>query len=616
MSLSSLADLISNSVKTIEKAVEESAKAQQNQSRYARAHPVTPYEVLEAVDLIVAACAELTSKVQDSTGFICKHALAFNVSSAIRVAVEGHIPEILRPAGTTGMDIQEISKKCDANPNRLERVMRLLVSHHIFTSPKKRWFANNRHSLALDTGKSAEELPRELNSEKYMGPNTLPALITHSTDEMFKSSSHLTECILEPSSSRSFFGDQSPFSHAFETGMDFRTFLQLSYDQEVRLRRFITATECLSHIGASDQGLSGYNWGTIGNGLLVDIGGGVGHVALNLARAYPRLRIVVQDRAEVIVHAEAFWQKKFPQAVVSKRVLLEAHNLFDVQNRKGVRVFFVRFVIREWNDETAVKILKNLSEASSSSTKLILVERTVTNWSQESVQDCPLQTWEIVQDVKVPQHVQSSFCHDAAHPQILEETGRPLIDLLDSQLMLYGSGRERTLEELVLMLHAANWKVEKINRPGTSSLTQLICKAVKKSDDDMESVGGWDKKPTVVPTESAAIPDPAPTSDNPVPAQPLTQAIQLDPPASNPILNLPVIDNQTKQEEAASSQAVVAAKDHPTTLPSDQKPHQSSSTTDAPNQEGIHSAVTALANLPAIKITQIDEPAVDSHPQL
>jgi hypothetical protein len=72
-----------------------------------------------------------------------------------------------------------------------------------------------------------------------MGPNTLPALITHSTDEMFKSSSHLTECILEPSSSRSFFGDQSPFSHAFETGMDFRTLLQLSYDQEVQLKQFM-----------------------------------------------------------------------------------------------------------------------------------------------------------------------------------------------------------------------------------------------------------------------------------------------------------------------------------------------------------------------------------------
>jgi 16S rRNA G1207 methylase RsmC len=38
---------------------------------------------------------------------------------------------------------------------------------------------------------------------------------------------------------------------------------------------------------------------------MVDVGGGVGHVALSLARLYPRLRIVLQDRAEVIVHAQA-----------------------------------------------------------------------------------------------------------------------------------------------------------------------------------------------------------------------------------------------------------------------------------------------------------------------
>jgi hypothetical protein len=91
-----------------------------------------------------------------------------------------------------------------------------------------------------------------------MGPNTLPALITHSTDEMFKSSSHLTECILEPSSSRSFFGDQSPFSHAFETGMDFRTFLQLSYDQEVRLRRFMYALLFFFFLSSSSLALSLY----------------------------------------------------------------------------------------------------------------------------------------------------------------------------------------------------------------------------------------------------------------------------------------------------------------------------------------------------------------------
>lgn len=79
MSLSSLATLISNSVATIERAVADASKSRQfQQSRHgssSRPAPVTPHDVLEAVDLIVAACAELTAKVQDSTGFICKHAL-------------------------------------------------------------------------------------------------------------------------------------------------------------------------------------------------------------------------------------------------------------------------------------------------------------------------------------------------------------------------------------------------------------------------------------------------------------------------------------------------------------------------------------------------------------
>lgn len=62
--------------------------------------------------------------------------------------------------------------------------------------------------------------------------------------------------------------------------------------------------------------------------------------------------------------------------------------------------------------------------------------------------------------------------------------------------MLYGPGRERTLEELVLLLHEANWKVDKISRPGTSSLTQLICTPIIRSeDDDEEPLGAWDKKP-------------------------------------------------------------------------------------------------------------------------
>lgn len=39
-------------------------------------------------------------------------------------------------------------------------------------------------------------------------------------------------------------------------------------------------------------------------GLVVDVGGGLGHVALEIAKAYPKLHIVIEDRPLVIAQAK------------------------------------------------------------------------------------------------------------------------------------------------------------------------------------------------------------------------------------------------------------------------------------------------------------------------
>ena len=48
----------------------------------------------------------------------------------------------------------------------------------------------------------------------------------------------------------------------------------------------------------------GYAWGKLPDGsLVVDVGGGVGSQSLALAKHFPRLRFVVQDRETVVVDA-------------------------------------------------------------------------------------------------------------------------------------------------------------------------------------------------------------------------------------------------------------------------------------------------------------------------
>jgi ubiquinone/menaquinone biosynthesis C-methylase UbiE len=50
---------------------------------------------------------------------------------------------------------------------------------------------------------------------------------------------------------------------------------------------------------------SGFPWGSLPkNSLIVDVGGGIGSVALKIAKVHPHLRMVIQDRPMVIEKGE------------------------------------------------------------------------------------------------------------------------------------------------------------------------------------------------------------------------------------------------------------------------------------------------------------------------
>jgi hypothetical protein len=55
----------------------------------------------------------------------------------------------------------------------LARILRLLVTNHIFTEVTPDVFANNRLSSALDTGKSVEEILARLASSRVIHGNEL-----------------------------------------------------------------------------------------------------------------------------------------------------------------------------------------------------------------------------------------------------------------------------------------------------------------------------------------------------------------------------------------------------------------------------------------------------------
>ncbi|XXH01443.1 hypothetical protein Hte_007803 [Hypoxylon texense] len=122
-----------------------------------------------------------------------------------------------------------------------------------------------------------------------------------------------------------------------------------------------------------------YDWGSLGNAQVVDVGGAKGHLALALAHRYKDLRIVVQDMANVVENADA--------GDLGERVRFMAHDLFDRQTVCS-DVFFFRWIFHNWSDRYCIRILKAQMSALKPGARLIVQEAimpepgTVAQWKE------------------------------------------------------------------------------------------------------------------------------------------------------------------------------------------------------------------------------------------
>lgn len=100
--------------------------------------------------------------------------------------------------------------------------------------------------------------------------------------------------------------------------------------------------------------IKGYAWESLGQGLVVDIGGSQGHVSIALAQSYPSLSFIVQDRGEVIKGAA----EALP-GDLSHRITFMAHDFFTDQPVKA-DVYLLRRVLHDWSDSHCINILQGL----------------------------------------------------------------------------------------------------------------------------------------------------------------------------------------------------------------------------------------------------------------
>ncbi|KAF8896767.1 S-adenosyl-L-methionine-dependent methyltransferase [Gymnopilus junonius] len=411
-----------------------------------RMHP----EVSQAVSHIVSAAAQLIAIVRPAPVTLMTTAIQVHVSSALRVAVDSNVVEILREAGSQGLHVRQISAKNGIDSGKLGRILRLLASEHIFNEIAPDTFSNNRISSAIDTGKSFDGLVSQPDM-KFIGTNGIAAGISRFTDESVKSSAYLYEALTDPEFSKKADPFHTAFNLAYKTNLPLFPWLGQAGNEQ-RLRRFGIAIDGGNKMLPPNGILMGYPWSSLSLGsVIVDVGGGIGTESMKIAKEFPSLKLIVQDTRDVVGNGIKYFETQFPEGMSSGRVTFQVHDFLQRQPVTNARVFFLRLILHDWPDETCIRILKNLRDSANPNTELII---------NECIMDyaCPVDRI-TVKDIPgaVGQTPPSPLLSNMGHARIFNY-------LIDLQMAIMLNGVERTIEQYAELFQKSGWELKQVFR--------------------------------------------------------------------------------------------------------------------------------------------------------
>jgi ubiquinone/menaquinone biosynthesis C-methylase UbiE len=110
---------------------------------------------------------------------------------------------------------------------------------------------------------------------------------------------------------------------------------------------------------------------------VVDVGGGIGHIARALTDHCPTIQCIVQDRPEVIFQGE--------QALPSNlqdRIRFQKHDFFQPQPVHGADVYLLRHILHDWSNKYARMILQALIPALKPGAKIVLNDRIIPGYGE------------------------------------------------------------------------------------------------------------------------------------------------------------------------------------------------------------------------------------------
>jgi len=429
--LSALVSLISDATRTIEAHFAKSSKPFVPSLDDTTPHPldtqVSSMELKVAVQTLEGACAQLCATAARPNHTIVNRCMGIYEPGCLHVVVTFKIPDILLEQ-PEGMHVAEIAKRSGIEQGKLGRILRLLATKHIFREVEQNVFANNRLSMQL------------------LSTNPLAGVALHFTDENNKSAAVLPDTLADPEWGHSYLPEHSSFNMWSKHPRSLFDWYEGATPEGAKQgERF-----GLGMIGwgaTIDAGAiaTGFPWAELGPGATVcDVGGGIGAITMQLAKAHPHLQLKLQDLPDRIVQASTqVWPKECPEAIREQRIEFKVIDFLAESPIKGCDVYLLKNIIHDWPDKSCVQILRGVRDAMKPSSRVL-------------VQEFVLQHADRVAD-------NSSAFKQAPKPMLPNYgVGKIRQYNLDIDMMVMLNSQERRLEEFVQLGEEAGLRFEKL----------------------------------------------------------------------------------------------------------------------------------------------------------
>jgi hypothetical protein len=262
------------------------------------------------------------------------------------------------------ISFHDLAEKTKLDPIRLRRYLQHSMMYRVFVNSRPGFVAHSAASRLLKTN------PAALDTVGFLVEELAPAATKVIEAEAKWPNS------AEP--------NETGFNIEFDTADSF--YLEIAKAPE-RARRFGAAMRFMTSGSFYDIShlIRGYDWKTLDvpGSTVVDVGGGQGGVSQALAAATSNIRFVVQDLEGTVLEG----QRILPQHL-QNRISFQAHDFFKPQPVKHADVYFLRYILHNWADKYAVRILRNLITAMKAGSRVViyeflLPENCETEWSKK-----------------------------------------------------------------------------------------------------------------------------------------------------------------------------------------------------------------------------------------